>query len=168
MQGEELKALREAAGMSQAELADEIGMSRESIGKMERGQAPIEKRTELAAQYVIEQVRLRMATTITLLMEACKIMEDVDTFGVAYPKHIKGLREVFAQWAPLGGENAGAIEILAALGGAGLALDAPLGNVDFPVTQAAIGVARKACEARLVSLRFGNPAPIYDFDKMLG
>ena len=52
MQPEELKAMRVEAGMSQAELGAAIGMSRVTIGLMERGEAPIEKRTELAVRYV--------------------------------------------------------------------------------------------------------------------
>lgn len=55
MQGFELKALRKAAGMTQAELADAIGMTGTSIGLMERGAAAIEKRTELAVRYVVER-----------------------------------------------------------------------------------------------------------------
>ncbi|RYF17853.1 MAG: helix-turn-helix domain-containing protein [Oxalobacteraceae bacterium] len=52
MQGEEMKALRTRAGLSQAGLGEAIGMARETIGAMERGAAPIEKRTELAVRYV--------------------------------------------------------------------------------------------------------------------
>ena len=55
MQPEELKALRVKAGMSQAALGEAIGMSRVTIGLMERGEAPIEKRTGLAVRYVVEQ-----------------------------------------------------------------------------------------------------------------
>lgn len=54
MQGGELKALRRLTGMSKAEFAVEIGMARETIGAMERGQAPIERRTELAARWIAE------------------------------------------------------------------------------------------------------------------
>lgn len=54
MQGEDLKALRKGAGMTQAELAEAIGMTGTSIGLMERGAAPIEKRTELAVRYIVE------------------------------------------------------------------------------------------------------------------
>lgn len=50
----DLKSLRKRAGFTQAELAKAIGMARESIGQMERGQAPIEKRTELAVRFVAE------------------------------------------------------------------------------------------------------------------
>lgn len=54
MQPEGLKALRMQAGLSQVELAELIGMSRVTVGLMERGEAPIEKRTELAVRYVVE------------------------------------------------------------------------------------------------------------------
>lgn len=53
MQGDELKTLRKALGMSQQELADAIGMSRKSIGEMERGDAPIEKRTGMAVRLLV-------------------------------------------------------------------------------------------------------------------
>lgn len=53
MQGEELKAMRKALGMNQQELADAIGMSRKAIGEMERGTAPIEKRTGMAVQLLV-------------------------------------------------------------------------------------------------------------------
>lgn len=52
MQGSEIRARRKAAGMTQAELADAIGMSRVTVGLMERDQAPIELRTWLAVLYV--------------------------------------------------------------------------------------------------------------------
>lgn len=52
MQPDELRAIRKAANLSQGELADEIGMARETISAMERGSAPIERRTELAVLYV--------------------------------------------------------------------------------------------------------------------
>ncbi|MGK6324646.1 helix-turn-helix transcriptional regulator [Sphingomonas sp. DT-51] len=54
LQPEELKTLRKAAGLTQDQLAAAIGMSRVSIGLMERGQAPIERRTELAVRYLFE------------------------------------------------------------------------------------------------------------------
>lgn len=52
MQPEELKALRKATGLSQAQMGEEMGLSRVTIGLMERGEAPIEKRTELAARWI--------------------------------------------------------------------------------------------------------------------
>ena len=53
MQGDELRAMRKALGMSQQELADAIGMSRKAVGEMERGDAPIEKRTGMAVRLLV-------------------------------------------------------------------------------------------------------------------
>jgi transcriptional regulator with XRE-family HTH domain len=55
MQPDELKALRKQAGMSQGEFAQALGMSVDSIGRMESGLPgyPIERRTELAAIFVL-------------------------------------------------------------------------------------------------------------------
>jgi DNA-binding XRE family transcriptional regulator len=58
MQPDELKVLRKVAGWTQDELAEAIGVSRVLIGQMERGQAPIERRTELAVRYVVDQAKL--------------------------------------------------------------------------------------------------------------
>lgn len=54
MQPDELKALRNAAGLTQAEMANAIGLSRVTVGLMERGGAPIERRTELSIRYLAE------------------------------------------------------------------------------------------------------------------
>ena len=53
MQPDELKALRKAAGMTQADFADAIGMSRKAVNEMEAGKAPIERRTEIAARVLL-------------------------------------------------------------------------------------------------------------------
>lgn len=53
MQPEELKILRKSAGYTQGELGDAIGLSRVTIGLMERGDAPIEKRTAIAVRAVV-------------------------------------------------------------------------------------------------------------------
>jgi DNA-binding XRE family transcriptional regulator len=62
MQPEELRTLRRQIGASQAELGDAIGLSRVTIGLMERGDAPIEKRTELAVRYVAEHADMVFQT----------------------------------------------------------------------------------------------------------
>lgn len=56
MQPEELRALRDAADMSQGALAAAIGMARQTIAAMEAGTAPIELRTELAVRRVTERL----------------------------------------------------------------------------------------------------------------
>lgn len=62
MQPDEMKELRKSVGWSQAEMAEAIGMSRVLIGQMERGQAPIEKRTGLAVRYVVDQAHASAST----------------------------------------------------------------------------------------------------------
>lgn len=52
MQAEELRALRKRAGLTQGQLAEVVGLSQGYIGEMERGEKPIEKRTELAVLFV--------------------------------------------------------------------------------------------------------------------
>lgn len=54
MQGDQLKAARQSMGLSQADLAEHLGLSRVFIGLMERGDKPIEARTELAVLYLVE------------------------------------------------------------------------------------------------------------------
>jgi len=48
MKVEELKTIRKSLKLTQAALGESINLSRVTIGQMERGQAKIEKRTELA------------------------------------------------------------------------------------------------------------------------
>jgi DNA-binding transcriptional regulator YiaG len=52
MQGSDLKAIRQQLGMSQAEFAEALDMTGTFIGLMERGERPIERRTEMAALYL--------------------------------------------------------------------------------------------------------------------
>lgn len=55
MQAEDLKQARKALGLSQEEMADAIGVSRVLLGQMERAQAPIEKRTAIAARAILTE-----------------------------------------------------------------------------------------------------------------
>lgn len=52
MQPEQLKAIRKALGLTQAELAEQLGLSMNFVSMMERGDKPIEPRTELAMRYL--------------------------------------------------------------------------------------------------------------------
>jgi DNA-binding XRE family transcriptional regulator len=52
MQGSDLREIRKRLAMTQAELAAALDLSPQFIGMMERGEKPIEKRTELAVLYI--------------------------------------------------------------------------------------------------------------------
>uniref|UniRef100_UPI0035CB0BC6 helix-turn-helix transcriptional regulator n=1 Tax=uncultured Sphingomonas sp. TaxID=158754 RepID=UPI0035CB0BC6 len=52
MQASELRELRRRMGLTQEQLAQEIGMSRKTINAMELGKSVIERRTELAVRYL--------------------------------------------------------------------------------------------------------------------
>ena len=54
MQGEELKAARKALSLTQGAFADALGLTATFVGLMERGEKPIERRTELAVRYLTE------------------------------------------------------------------------------------------------------------------
>lgn len=53
MTAAKLIAARHRLGYTQSELAVELGISRSAVDKMERGQRPIERRTDLAIRYLL-------------------------------------------------------------------------------------------------------------------
>ncbi len=53
MIGKELRRLRKRLGMIQAELAEAIGMQKNSVARMERDERPIVKSTEMAVRYLL-------------------------------------------------------------------------------------------------------------------
>lgn len=52
MQGSDARAIRKALGLTLKEMAQALGMSEKYVGMMERGEAPIERRTQLALLYL--------------------------------------------------------------------------------------------------------------------
>ena len=55
MQGDELRTVRGEMRMTQGEFAEALGLTPTFIGMMERGDRPIEKRTELAARQLYNE-----------------------------------------------------------------------------------------------------------------
>jgi DNA-binding XRE family transcriptional regulator len=53
MTGAELRRARERLGMTQAELADALGVWRHSVARMERSESPVMKHTGLAVKYLL-------------------------------------------------------------------------------------------------------------------
>lgn len=56
MQPDELKQLRKAAGLTQGELANQVGLSQGYIGEMERGEKQIQPKIE---RVISEKIRLQ-------------------------------------------------------------------------------------------------------------
>lgn len=50
---ETLSDIRRALGLSQAEMAERMGLSQSSISRFETGELPLDKRTLLAAQALL-------------------------------------------------------------------------------------------------------------------
>lgn len=55
--GDKLKAARAEMSLTQAGLADKIGLTGTFIGMMERDDKPIEPRTDLAVRYLLVEFR---------------------------------------------------------------------------------------------------------------
>ncbi|MFQ3894628.1 helix-turn-helix transcriptional regulator [Sphingobium sp. R-7] len=72
MQADELKAARKVMGLSQEQMAEAIGLSRVLIGQMERGQAPIEKRTALAVAAILSGGTSTQDTRSATMNDAAK------------------------------------------------------------------------------------------------
>ncbi len=53
MEGAELRRFRKRLRMSQAALAEAIGMQKNSIARMERDERPIRKHTDLSVRYLL-------------------------------------------------------------------------------------------------------------------
>ncbi len=53
----EIKKARKRLGMTQAGLAEALGMQRNSVARMERGEQPIMRTTELAVKYLLLTMR---------------------------------------------------------------------------------------------------------------
>ena len=52
MKGRELRRARKALGMTQRELAEALGLNKNTVARAERGEIPIPTITELATRYL--------------------------------------------------------------------------------------------------------------------
>ena len=59
MTGTGLRRLRKRLGMSQAVLAEALGMWKNSVARMERGELPVMRTTELAVRYLVLTMELK-------------------------------------------------------------------------------------------------------------
>lgn len=108
MQPEELKALRQSLRLTQDAFGDLIGVSRVTVGQMERGAAPITDRTEklvnalLASGAVDRQIVDAAAQALIDRLRAA--LDDPDTVEITLPREeaalalglLKGLNAINA------------------------------------------------------------------------
>ncbi len=107
MTSDELKALRVKTGLSQAELAAAIGMSRESISRMERGKDVIERRTELALRY-IATVGLPTKRSLSLVhRQVADVLDEASTRASPSAQRSEALKQALEDWMAAGGSDAG-------------------------------------------------------------
>jgi transcriptional regulator with XRE-family HTH domain len=58
MTPEDLVARRKRMGMTQSQMAHELGMTDRTLRRLEKGKSPIHKRTEMAVEKLMQERRL--------------------------------------------------------------------------------------------------------------
>lgn len=107
MTGEEMKVLRRKAGLSQAELGAAIGMTRESIGRMERTRHPVERRTELAVRYVAEVGPSKVPSRAEIHEEVRSVLDDAAVHATPSLERSEKLKIALADWIAADGSDIG-------------------------------------------------------------
>lgn len=107
MTGDEMKALRQRAGLSQAALATAIGMSRESIGRMERSGDAVERRTELALRYIVLKGLPVERSLVAVHEDVARVLDDASVRAVPSIERTEKLKQAFEDWTAAGGGDAG-------------------------------------------------------------
>jgi transcriptional regulator with XRE-family HTH domain len=87
MDAGELRRLRMKIQMTQGEFGEALGLTGQFIGMMERGQKPIEVRTEMAARYLVDNtkpngrvVAFAFRDKLLALADEFRTQEDKDGF----------------------------------------------------------------------------------------
>ena len=120
MTGDEMKALRLSTGLSQAKLATAIGMSRESVGRMERSGEVIEKRTELALRYIALRGGVTDSRFDQVHDDVERVLDDAAIRANPSGRRTERLKQALEEWTAGGGSEAGRQLIYRAQGVVGL------------------------------------------------
>jgi DNA-binding XRE family transcriptional regulator len=106
MDGSEAQRLRRASKMSQSEFGAAIGVSRETIGRIERSPEQLDRRTELAMRYVAEG-RLARVPELREIYEAVdQVLDQASVRGAPPYDYRDRLQAAEAHWgAKQGGSN---------------------------------------------------------------
>jgi DNA-binding XRE family transcriptional regulator len=107
MTGQEMKELRLRAGLSQAKLAAAIGMSRESIGRMERSGEAVEKRTELAVRYIAKMGLPAECSLAQVLEDVASVLDDAAVRASPSIQRTEKLKQALENWTAAGGSDSG-------------------------------------------------------------
>ena len=102
-----MKDLRLRAKLSQAQLAAAIGMSRESIGRIERSQEDVEKRTELAVRYIAEHGLPADRSLSQVHRDVADVLDDAAVRASPSIQRMDKLKAALASWTAAGGSDAG-------------------------------------------------------------
>jgi transcriptional regulator with XRE-family HTH domain len=107
MSGDEMRSLRLNVGLSQSALAEAIGMSRQSIGRMERGSEKVERRTELALRYVVE-VGLPAEPTLGAIHDrVARVLDDAAIRALPSIERTQKLKKALDDWIAAKGSDKG-------------------------------------------------------------
>lgn len=120
MKGNDVRNLRRQANMSQAEFAAAIGLSRETIGRMERGSEDIDRRTELAMRYVAEIGLSEPRGLREIHQTVADILDEAALQGRGTTDSTRQLRRIASEWVSAGGSAAGASLLMSAQGTVGM------------------------------------------------
>ena len=105
MIGEEVRTLRRRIGMSQAEFAEAIGISRETVGRLERGGEEIDRRTELAIRFVVEKGPEGEKSLRGIHENVTNILDEAAVRGRVSAKSRRSLKRAGTEWAEQGGSK---------------------------------------------------------------
>ena len=105
MDGRDARALRRRTGMSQAAFAEAIGLSRETVGRLERSSDEIDRRTELAIRFVVEKGSLATNSLQDIHQNIIDILDEVATRGRVSVSSESTLRNASSEWAAAGGSE---------------------------------------------------------------
>lgn len=103
MKGQEVRTMRRHIGMSQAAFAEAIGVSRETVGRLERGADEVDRRTELAIRFVVEKGPLTVTSLQEIHQSLADILDEAATRGRTSVQSSRWLKNAAREWAEQGG-----------------------------------------------------------------
>lgn len=99
MDGLQARQLRRASKMSQAEFAAAIGVSRETIGRIERNTEAVDRRTELAIRYVVDGRLARVPELREIYDAVAQILDQTSARGAPPYDYRDRLIAATAHWS---------------------------------------------------------------------